>query len=452
MGVACGDLDGDSRTDLVLTGVGGLRLFRNLGGGRFTDITVQSGLPATSSGWSTAAAWFDLDRDGDLDLFIGHYVEWSPRMDQEVNNQLVGVGRAYGRPWLFPGTFPALYRNDGSASPGSPPRFTEIAARSGLQIRNPATGLPMAKTLAVAPIDLNDDGWMDLVVANDTVQNFVFTNRHDGTFQEVGAQSGVAFDAYGQTRGAMGIDAARFRPDRALGIAIGNFANEMNALYVAQTTKDTLVFADEAITEGIGPASRLLLKFGLFFFDYDLDGRLDVLTTNGHIEEEIEKVQANVRYRQPAQLFWNGGGNQTFVSATAVEAGEDLFQSIVGRGSAYADFDRDGDLDVVMTQVGGRPLLLRNDQTLGNHWVRLRLQGRPGNTDAIGAWVHLRTEDGRRISRQVMPTKSYLSQSELPVHIGLGRSRISEGRVRWPDGRETSFTAPLDQETILVAH
>lgn len=449
MGVACGDFDGDSRTDLLLTGVGGLRLFRNLGGGRFNDVTLATGLPSSSSSWSTAAAWLDIDRDGDLDLFVGHYVEWSPRMDQEVNNQLVGVGRAYGRPWLFPGTFPALYRNDGPPSAGAPSRFTEISARSGLRIRNPATGAPMAKTLAVAPIDLNDDGWMDLVVANDTVQNFVFTNRHDGTFQEIGAQSGVAFDAYGQTRGAMGIDAARFRPDRALGIAIGNFANEMNALYVAQPTKDNLIFADEAITEGIGPASRLLLKFGLFFFDYDLDGRLDVLTTNGHIEEEIEKVQPNVRYRQPAQLFWNGGGNQTFISATAEEAGPDLFRGIVGRGSACADFDLDGDPDVVMTQIGGPPLLLRNDQALGNHWVRLRLVGRGGNGEAIGAWVHLRTEDGRQISRQVMPTKSYLSQSELPLHIGLGRSGIREGRIRWPDGRETNFTAPLDQATVI---
>jgi hypothetical protein len=180
-----------------------------------------------------------------------------------------------------------------------------------------------------------------------------------------------------------------------------------------------------------------------------LDGRLDVLTTNGHIEEEIEKVQANVHYRQPAQLFWNGGGNQTFISATAAEAGEDLFQPIVGRGSAYADFDRDGDLDVVMTQIQGPPLLLRNDQALGNHWVRLQVIGRDGNSDAIGAWIHLRTEDGRRISRQVMPTKSYLSQSELPLNIGLGRSKISEARIRWPDGHETSFTAPLQQTTIL---
>jgi len=315
----------------------------------------------------------------------------------------------------------------------------------GFAAETPAGG-PALEDLARAKLARKG---VDLVVANDTVQNFVFTNRHDGTFQEVGAQSGVAFDAYGQTRGAMGIDAARFRPDRALGIAIGNFANEMNALYVAQPAKDALVFADEAITEGIGPASRLLLKFGLFFFDYDLDGRLDVLTTNGHIEEEIEKVQSNVRYRQPAQLFWNGGGNQTFISATSVEAGDDLFQPIVGRGSAHADFDQDGDPDVVMTQIGGPPLLLRNDQALGNHWVRLRLVGRGGNPEAIGAWIHLKTEDGRRISRQVMPTKSYLSQSELPLHLGLGRSKIAEARIRWPDGSEASLTAPLQQTTIL---
>jgi hypothetical protein len=449
MGVAAGDMDGDQRTDLLLTGVGGLRLFRNLGDGRFRDVTTPAGLPASSSGWSTAAAWLDMDRDGDLDLFVGHYVEWSPGMDREVNNQLVGVGRAYGRPWLFPGTFPALYRNDGPASPGAPPRFTEVSARSGLRIRNPATGQPMAKTLAVAPIDLDDDGWMDLVVANDTVQNFVFTNRHDGTFQEVGAQSGLAFDAYGQTRGAMGIDAARFRSDRALGIAIGNFANEMNALYVAQPARDALVFADEAITEGIGPASRLLLKFGLFFFDYDLDGRLDVLTTNGHIEEDIEKVQPNVRYRQPAQLFWNGGGDQTFVGVGPDDAGSDLFQGIVGRGSAHADFDLDGDPDVVMTQVGGPPLVLRNDQALGHGWVRLRLVGNGANPEAIGAWVHVRTEDGRRISRQVMPTKSYLSQSELPLHLGLGRGKILEAKVRWPDGQETPFEAPAQRTTVV---
>ena len=345
MGAAVGDCDNDGRVDVLLTGVGGARLFHNEGEGRFREITVEAGIGGWNSDWSTAAAWFDADNDGDLDLFVGNYVGWTPEVDRQVNNQLVGIGRAYGRPWNYPGTLPRFFRNHGG-------RFTEEAGPAGFQVRNPSTGLPMEKTLAVAPIDLDGDGWMDLVVANDTVRNFVFVNRGDGTFREAGVETGIAYDTYGQARGAMGIDAARFRNDDDLGIAIGNFANEMNALYVSQGARESLVFADAAITEGLGPASQLLLKFGLFFFDYDLDGRLDVLTANGHIEADIEKVQAAVRYRQPAQLFWNAGGSQTFVSVGPEHAGPDLFQPIVGRGSAFADLDGDGDLDVVLTQVG----------------------------------------------------------------------------------------------------
>jgi hypothetical protein len=317
-------------------------------------------------------------------------------------------------------------------------------------MRHPVTGLPLAKTLAVAPIDLNDDGWMDLVVANDTVQNLVFTNRHDGTFAEIGVQSGIAFDTYGQARGAMGIDAARFRNDGALGVAIGNFANEMNALYVAQPSRDQLVFADEAAQEGIGPASQHLLKFGLFFFDYDLDGRLDVLTANGHIEEAIDRVQPGTAYRQPAQLFWNAGGGKSFVPVGADRAGTDLFRPLAGRGSAYADFDRDGDPDVVITQVGGPPVILRNDQKLGHHWLRLRLVGTASNTDAIGAWVQVRV-NGQTLSRQVMPTKSYLSQSELPVTFGLGAATAIDGiQIRWPGGKvQIPPTPAVDREVEI---
>jgi hypothetical protein len=232
----------------------------------------------------------------------------------------------------------------------------------------------------------------------------------------------------------MGIDSARFRNDDALGIAIGNFANEMNALYVSQ--RDSLMFADEAITEGMGPASRLLLKFGLFFFDYDLDGRLDVLTANGHLEEEINKVQQSQQYRQPAQLFWNRGATRgvSFVPVPPTKAGGDLFKPIVGRGSAFADIDGDGDLDIIMTQIGGRPLLLRNDQRLDNNWLRLKLIGRSSNRDAIGAWIKVRA-GGHTLSRQVMPTRSYLSQSELPVTIGLGKvTKIDSIEIRWPRG------------------
>src|SRR5689334_20836370 len=216
----------------------------------------------------------------------------------------------------------------------------------------------------------------------------------------------------------MGIDSAWYRNDQALGVAIGNFANEMSALYVSQ---GPLLFTDEAITEGIGPASRLLLKFGVFFFDYDLDGRLDLLSCNGHLEEEISKIQQSQRYRQPAQLFWNAGERSSgcFVSVSSDKAGADLFQPIVGRGAAFGDIDGDGDPDVVLTQVGGAPLLLRNDQKLGHHWVRLKLVGTKSNRDAIGAWVTAQV-NGHKLSRQVMPTRGYLSQSELPVTIGLG--------------------------------
>jgi hypothetical protein len=438
MGAAAGDFDGDGRTDVYLTCVGPNRLLRNLGSGRFADVTAETGTAGGPADWSTAAAWVDVDNDGDLDLFVGNYVQWSPQLDFDVNNQLVGIGRAYGRPWNFSGSLPRLYRND---SQGSRLKFMDVSAESGLQMRNPATGLPMAKTLAVAPVDLNDDGWIDLVVANDTVQNFVFTNRHDSTFAEVGVASGVAFDAYGQARGAMGIDVARFRNDDRLGIAIGNFANEMNALYVAQrdSPRDQLLFSDEAITEGIGPASRQLLKFGLFFFDYDLDGRLDVLTANGHIEADIQKVQAGVRYRQPAQLFWNAGGAPSFVEVGAAESGEDLFHPLVGRGSAYADFDRDGDLDVVLMDLGGTPRLLRNDQATGHYWLRIVALGRSANRNSVGAWVTVESGPNRQ-SLQVMPTKSYLSQSELPLTFGLGRAaEATRVTVAWPGGRSRTL-------------
>jgi hypothetical protein len=440
MAPAAGDFDNDGLVDLLVTGVGGNHLFRNLGGGKFAEVTKESGVAGLPSDWSSCAAWFDYDNDGKLDLFVGHYVRWSREIDFEVGYKIDGTTRAYGQPMSFQGAFPALYHNDGNG------KFSDVSDKSGVQVKNTSTGVPVAKTLGVAPVDLNHDGWMDLVVANDTVQNFVFTNAHDGTFKEIGALSGLAFDANGQTRGAMGIDAARYRNDDTLGIGIGNFANEMTAMYVSQ--RDPCSFTDEAIQEGVGPASRLLLKFGLFFFDYDLDGRLDLLTSNGHLEEEIAKIQASQKYRQPAQLFWNHGTG--FSVVPPAKAGTDLFKPIAGRGSAYADIDGDGDLDVVLAQVNGPPLLLRNDQNLGHHFLRLKLAGTKSNHDAIGAWVTVRLGK-ETLSRQIMPTRSYFSQSELPVTIGLGKATtFEELEITWPSGEKQKVTnAKLDAVTVI---
>jgi enediyne biosynthesis protein E4 len=438
MGVATGDFDNDGRTDLFFTGVNstGLpianRLLRNLGGGKFADVTARSGI-VSSNNWSTSAAFLDYDRDGDLDLFVCNYVQWSREIDLQVDYRLPGIGRAYGPPTSFAGTLPALYRNEGEG------KFTDVSAAAGVQIRNKATGSPMAKSLGVSPVDLDNDGWIDLVVANDTVQNFAFHNNRNGTFTEMGGRSGLAYDAYGSTRGAMGIDTGRFQDDDTLAISIGNFANEMTAFYVAG--RDPLFFSDQAINAGIGAPSRKLLTFGVFFFDCDLNGYLDLLTANGHIEPEIEKVFPEQSYAQPPQLFWNtgrAGKEGSFALVPPGKCGPDLYRPVIGRGSAFADIDNDGDLDVVITQLNGPARLFRNDQKLGHNWVRVKLAGSKSNRDAIGSWVRLRV--GNKVfAQQVMPARGYLSQSELPVTIGLGAAnRMDDVQIIWPDGTRQS--------------
>ncbi len=433
MGAAVGDYDNDGKPDVLITAVGGAHLFHNEEGGHFKDVTATAGVGGSPDEWSTAATWFDLDNDGDLDVFVASYVNWSRAIDAEVGYKIDGSTRAYGPPMNFQGSFPHLYRNDGGG------RFTDISKEGGVQVTNPSTGVPAAKSLGVVAVDFNTDGFTDLVVANDTVQNFVFENQRDGHFKEVGALTGIAFDSYGNTRGAMGIDAARFTDDGKLGIAIGNFANEMTALYVGNATAG--LFTDESISWGIGPTSRLPLKFGVMFFDWDLDGRLDLVSINGHLEEEITKVQASQKYRQPAQLFWNAGA-AGFVPVGPEQAGSALFTPIVGRGCAQADLDGDGDEDLLFTQTGGAPLLLRKDRPIDRRWVRLKLVGTRANRDALGATVQLKA-GGKTQWRTVTANRGYLSSSALPLTFGLGEATGVESiEVVWPGGQRQSVTAP----------
>jgi hypothetical protein len=442
MGVAAADSDGDGYPELFLTTVGRNRLLRNVGGRRFEDITERAGVGGTEDTWSTGAAFLDYDHDGDLDLFVANYVQWSRDTDLSVDYRLTGIGRAYGPPTNYPGTHSYLYRNRGDGS------FEDVSAAAGIQVVNPATGAPAGKAMAVVPVDVDADGWLDLMVANDTVQNFLFRNRGDGTFEEIGTAAGVAFDNAGMATGAMGVDVAMDGDE--LTIAVGNFANQMTSFYVARN--GTVLFTDEAIVSGIGPASRQALSFGVAFLDVDLDGRLDLLQSNGHVEDEINVVQPSQHYAQPAQLFWNCGRGcpRRFVHVPTEETGA-LGTPVVGRGLAYADYDQDGDLDVVITQVNRRPLLLRNDQDLGHHWLRVRVQGRGRNRDALGARVTV-TAGGITQVRTVTPSRSYLSQVELPVTFGLGTiARVERLEVTWPDGERVTLTEPGIDRLLVVA-
>ena len=439
MGIAAGDFDNDGWTDLYITAVGQNVLLENVGG-RFHDITASAGVAGRTDQWSTCATWFDADSDGDLDLFVCNYVRWSRDVDRAQDFSLAGVGRAYGPPRNFAGSAPLFFVNQGDG------RFTERAVAAGLVVTDPVTKAPAAKSLGVVLAHLDGNQCPDLVVANDTVRNFAFRNRCDGTFEEVGTTLGLAYDGYGNARSGMGIDIADVRDDGAPVIAIGNFANEMTAFFARQASGQ---FVDEAIASGIGAASRAHLTFGVLFVDYDLDGRDDLLTVNGHVEDQIALVQKSQTHAQPAGLYWNAGSDASTTFVPVADTGA-LATPIVGRGGAYGDIDGDGDLDLLLVPTTGAVRLLRNTVE-PRRWFRLRLVGTTSPHDAVGAVVEV-TAGGRTRRRIVSPTHGYLSQSDPALTFGLAECETPETiRVTWPRGAvQTLSGVPLGQTTTIT--
>jgi enediyne biosynthesis protein E4 len=417
MGVAVGDYNNDGLPDILISCVGQNRLFKNTGKGTFIDVTNSSGLGKRQA-FSTSALWFDYDRDGLLDLFVCNYVKWSPAYD--VFCSLDGKHKSYCTPEAYVGQTCWLFRNRGNGT------FEDVTASSGIFDSS-------SKSLGVAMFDYDQDGWPDLLVANDTQPNMLYRNQRNGTFKNVAVEAGIAFSAEGKARAGMGVDVGDFENSGHDGIAITNFDNEMIGLYRPDGHGN---LTDIAVQSGVGLPSKTTLGFGCAFADCDLDGALDLIAVNGHIDDTVRNVR-NVGYAQPPQLFLNNGKGQ--FREMGAEAGGGFNQPKVGRGLAVADFDRDGDVDVLMTTNNGPAYLFRNDQAAGNHSVRFRLIGTRSNRDAIGARVRIFVT-GMVQSRMVRTGSSYLSQSELPVTFGLGKQdKIERVVVDWPSGRTEDF-------------
>jgi len=412
MGVAVGDYNNDGFPDILITCVGQNRLFRNTGRGTFVDVTNAAGLGKREA-FSTSALWFDYDRDGLLDLFVCNYVKWSTETD--VFCSLDGKHKSYCTPEAYRGETCWLFHNRGDGT------FEDVTATSGIFDSS-------SKSLGVALFDQNHDGWPDLLVANDTQPNKLYRNQHNGTFKDYAVEAGIAFSSEGKARAGMGIDVADFDNSGTPGVVITNFDNEMIGLYRMSGRG----LEDVAPQSGVGIASRNSLGFGCSFLDVNLDGWLDFAVANGHIDETVRNIRGNVGYAQPPQLFLNN--QHGIFHDVAAEAGGDFDQPKVGRGLAYADFDRDGDLDLLITTNNGPAYLYRNDQFSGNRSIRFHLVGTKSNRDAIGATVRV-FAGGLTQSRVVKGGSSYLSQSELPVTFGLEkRDRIDRVVIDWPSG------------------
>ncbi|MFL6227413.1 MAG: CRTAC1 family protein [Pyrinomonadaceae bacterium] len=431
VGAAVADYDNDGNEDIYVTCVGANHLFRNLGGGKFQDVTAKAGVG--DPGFSTSAAFFDYDNDGKLDLFVANYVEWTPETDKYCS--LDGKNKSYCTPQAYQGQAATLYHNRGNGT------FENVTAHAGV-------GDPAGKSLGVALIDYDSDGWMDLFVADDTEPNRLYHNNHNGTFTDEAVAAGVAFSEAGTARAGMGADAGDYDGTGRQGIVVGNFTNESMALY---HNDGTGLFTDDAPGSGIGKVSAQSLTFACFFFDYDLDGLLDVFAANGHVSDDISVVQPNVRYAQPPHLFRNKGRKK--FEEVGSKLGHALQRAIVGRGAAYGDFDNDGDLDLLVTSNNGATRLLRNDNANQNDLLRVKLVGARSNRDGIGAKVTVKSSRGAKELLMVKTGSSYCSQSELPLTFGLGKPE--EGvtlsvEIVWPGGGRDTIPDVKPNQSVTI--
>lgn len=418
MGVAVGDYNNDGFPDIFITCVGQSHLFRNSGDGKFTDVTRAAGL-LPRQGFSTSALWIDYDRDGLLDLFVCNYVRWSPEHD--VFCSLDGTHKSYCTPEAYRGDTCWLFHNRGDGT------FEDVTATSGVFDSS-------SKSLGVAMFDYDQDGWPDLLVANDTQPNKLYRNLRNGKFKDVAVEAGLAFSSDGKARAGMGVDTGDFDNSGRPAVAITNFDNEMIGLYRSVSAS---AYDDISVPAGIGGPSKNTLGFGCAFLDVNLDGFLDLAVANGHIDQTVRNIRGNVGYAQPPHLFLNDGNGK--FRDVAAEVGGDFDKPKVGRGLAYGDFDRDGDLDLLMTTNNGPAYLFRNDLSSGNRGIRVRLIGTKSNRDAIGATVRT-FYNGQSQSRMVRGGSSYLSQSELPVTFGLGhRDKIDRLTIDWPSGKSEEY-------------
>ncbi|HEV2447495.1 MAG TPA: CRTAC1 family protein [Candidatus Sulfopaludibacter sp.] len=419
LGVAVGDYDNDGRDDIYITALGGDHLFHNEGGGHFRDVTREAGI--ANAAFSSSAAWLDFDRDGKLDLFVANYVQWTAQNDLWCS--LDGSTKSYCTPESYKGTSSKLYRNLGNG------KFEDVTEKAGL-------GDATSKSLGVTVFDYNNDGWPDIFVANDTQPNKLYRNLQNGRFKEEGLGAGVAFGEDGVARGAMGVDAGDYDRSGRMHLIVGNFTNQMMGLY---HNEGNGLFVDEAPRSAVGRATLLSLTFGLFFFDYDLDGYPDIFAANGHIEEEIGRVQPKIQYAELPLLFHNSGKGK-FDPVNAFQT------PMVARGAAYGDFDRDGDLDVLIATNNGPAHLYRNDGGNRNHWLQIRLEGTKSNRDGIGAVVHVGPQ-----MQMVRSGSSYCSASDLALTFGLGKDASAAAvEIDWPSGTKQKLANVAANQRLVV--